>query len=195
MLKLALVVFGVGAFLMVFAEPVVTGLFSSTYAPSVWPFRIFLLFLPLRITVLDQVLASLGETRFIFTSHALALGVNVVLGSALMWSAGWLGPAIAATLTGYAYAALILVKISARLHVTPARLVPWAALGRIALVAAVAGVGSAPVFLLDVGNLPKLSAGLAAFVAMYLLGNFRIHSLTMNDLKALRPSLLMRVDR
>jgi O-antigen/teichoic acid export membrane protein len=60
MLKLALPVFAVAAFLMVFAEPVVVGLFSSEYANGVWPFRIFLLFVPMRITVLDQVLASLG---------------------------------------------------------------------------------------------------------------------------------------
>ena len=39
MLKLALPVFAVAAFLMVFAEPVVVGLFSSEYADSVWPFR------------------------------------------------------------------------------------------------------------------------------------------------------------
>jgi O-antigen/teichoic acid export membrane protein len=191
MLKLALVVFGVGAFLMVFAEPVVTGLFSSTYAPSVWPFRIFLLFLPLRITVLDQVLASLGETRFIFTSHALALGVNVVLGSALMWSAGWLGPAIAATLTGYAYAALILTKIGARLEVAPVRLVPWPALGRIALVAALAGAGSAPIALLDVGPVAKLGVGLLVFGTIYVLGSLRVHALTRHDLEAVRAWVLM----
>jgi O-antigen/teichoic acid export membrane protein len=176
---------------MVFAEPVVTGLFSSTYAPSVWPFRIFLLFLPLRITVLDQVLASLGETRFIFTSHALALGVNVVLGSALMWSAGWLGPAIAATLTGYAYAALILTKIGARLEVAPVRLVPWPALGRIALVAALAGAGSAPIALLDVGPVAKLGVGLLVFGTIYVLGSLRVHALTRHDLEAVRAWVLM----
>ena len=46
-----------------FAKPAVTTLFSSKYEASVWPFRIYLLFLPLRITVFGQVLVSLGETR------------------------------------------------------------------------------------------------------------------------------------
>ena len=63
MLKLALPVFAVAGFLMVFAGPIVQIAFSAQYAESVWPFRIYLLFLPLRITVWSQILAATGDTR------------------------------------------------------------------------------------------------------------------------------------
>jgi O-antigen/teichoic acid export membrane protein len=185
MLKLALPVFAVATFLMVFAEPVVVGLFSSAYEDSVWPFRIFLLFVPMRITVLDQVLASLGETKFVFKAQVGTMIVNIVLGYALVRNAGWLGPAIAAMFAGYLFAAVLTLEIRHQLNISLGRVAPWQGLSRIALVAILAAACSAAVALLGTDPLWKLSAGLVMFGAVYLIGNLKIKSITAGDLQTL----------
>jgi len=185
MLKLALPVFAVATFLMVFGEPVVVGLFSSAYEDSVWPFRIFLLFVPMRITVLDQVLASLGETKFVFKAQVRTMIVNIVLAYTLVRNVGWLGPAVAAALTGYLFEVLLLLEIRHRLNVSLARVVPWQGLSQIALVAILAAACSAAVALLGTGPLWKLSAGLVMFATVYLIGNLKIKSITAGDLETL----------
>jgi O-antigen/teichoic acid export membrane protein len=191
MLKLALPVFAVAAFLMVFAEPVVVGLFSSEYAAAVWPFRIFLLFVPMRITVLEQVLASLGETMFVFKAQVVTMIVHIVLGYTLIWNAGWLGPAIASVLTGYLFAALVIFAIRDRLNVSLGRLVPWRLLVRVALVAILAAACSATVALLGTSPLWKLGAGLVVFALVYLVGNLKTKSITADDLQTLWSWVLM----
>jgi O-antigen/teichoic acid export membrane protein len=191
MLKLALPVFAIAAFLMVFAEAIVVGLFSSEYADSVWPFRIFLLFVPMRITVLEQVLASLGETKFVFKAQVGTMIVNVVLGYMLVRNAGWLGPAIAAVLTGYLFAALLIFEIRHRLNVSLGRLVPWQLLVRVALVAILAAACSAAVTLLGTDSLWKLGTGLVVFAAVYLIGNLKTKSITAGDLQTLWSLVLM----
>jgi O-antigen/teichoic acid export membrane protein len=191
MLKLALPVFAVAAFLMVFAEPVVVGLFSSEYANSVWPFRIFLLFVPMRITVLEQVLVSLGETKLIFKAQVVTMIVNIVLGYALIRNGGWLGPAIAAVFTGYLFAAIVLFGIRDQLNVSLGRLVPWQLLVRVALVAILAAACSAGVVLLGTDPLWKLGAGLVVFAAVYLMGTLKTKSITAGDLQTLWGWVLM----
>jgi O-antigen/teichoic acid export membrane protein len=185
LLKLALPVFAVAAFLMVFAEPVVTGLFSSEYAASVWPFQIYLLLLPMRITVPGQVLASLGETKFVFKAMAASLIVNVVLGYMLIRSVGWLGPAFSAVCSGYLFATLIMLAIQNRLAVGVQRLMPWKALGRVALVAIVAALASLPVAFLPIGAVWKLGAGCVIYGAVYVMGNIKTNSITPRDIETL----------
>jgi O-antigen/teichoic acid export membrane protein len=191
MLKLALPVFAFAAFLMVFAEPVVVGLFSSEYAAAVGPFRVFLLFLPLRITMLEQVLASLGETRFVLRAQVVTMFVNIVLGYALIRTAGWLGPAIAALLAVYLFAGFVIFAIRSRLNVSLDRLVPWPQLVRVALVAILAAGCSGAVALLATHPLWKLAAGSAVFVIVYLMGNLKTKSITTDDLQTLWSWVLM----
>jgi O-antigen/teichoic acid export membrane protein len=181
--KLALPVFAVAAFLMVFAEPVVTGLFSSTYAASVWPFQIYLLLLPIRITIPGQVLASLGETKFVFKAMAASMIVNVVLGYILIRSIGWLGPAFSAVCSGYLFAILIMREIQKRLTVSLHQLMPWNALGRVALVAMLAAVASLPVALLPIAAVSKLGAGLIIYGAVYVIGNLKTNAITPSDIE------------
>ena len=190
MLKLALPVFAVAAFLIVVAGPVVVGMFSARYEASVGLFRIYLLFLVLRITVLEQVLAALGDTGFVFKAQSLALLVNVGLGYLLIRGVGWFGPAVAALFTGYFFGAMVMLRIRHRLQVEFRRLVPWQALGRVALVATLAAGCAAAVTLL--GNNPfwKVGAGLVVFTTIYILGNLQTRALTPGDLRTLWSSVL-----
>src|SRR5207247_8712823 len=109
MLNLGVLVFAVAAFLMVFAGPVITTLFGAQYADSAWPFRVYLLFLPLRITLFDQVLASLGDTRYVLKSQLAVLLVNIVLACILVRYVGWLGPAVSPLLAGYLVATMLVL--------------------------------------------------------------------------------------
>src|SRR4030095_14879998 len=136
---------------------------------SVWPFRIFLLFVPMRITILEQVLASLGETKFVFKAQVVTMIVNILFGYVLIRWIGWLGPALCAVLTGYVFAALITFEIRDRLNVSLNRLVPWQLLLRVGLVAILAAACSAAVALLGTSLLWTLGASLVVFVAVYLI--------------------------
>ena len=117
----------------------------------------------MRITVLEQVLASLGETKFVFKAQVVTMMVNIILGYMLIRKIGWLGPAIAAVFTGYLFAALIIFEIRKRLNVSLGRLVPWQLLARVGLVAILAAACSAAVALLGISPLWKLGAGLVDF--------------------------------
>ena len=185
MLKLALPVFGLAAFLMVFADSVVVSLFSNEYAESVWPFRIFLLFVPLRVTVLEQVLASLGETKLVFKAQVITMLVNIGVGYALMRDLGWLGPALAAVLTGYVFAVFVLVGIRRRLKVTLAQLVPWPRLGGVGLVALVSATASLPVTLLPIADVWKVGIGVLIYGAIYLACNLKTRAITTDDIQTL----------
>jgi O-antigen/teichoic acid export membrane protein len=191
MLKLALPVFAVAGFLLVVAGPVVVAMYSSKYADSVGLFRIYLLFLALRITVLEQVLAALGDTRFVFKAQAVALLVNVALGYLLMRAVGWFGPAISALFVGYLFGAMVMVRIRRRLNVGFGRLVPWLALGRVALVAVLAAGGAAAVTVLGSNPVWKVGAGFLVFATMYLLGNLWTGAVTAGDLRTVWSSVQM----
>jgi O-antigen/teichoic acid export membrane protein len=189
--KLALPIFGIATFFMVFAEPIVVGMFSSGYADSIGVFRVYLLFLPMHITVLYQVLASLGETKAILRAQVLSLSINVVFGYLLIRTLGWLGPAIAAVVSGYLFAILLIWEIKKRLNVKVSQLAPWKGLTRVGVVAIVAGLGSWPVMFLRIGSMWKLTLGLLVFSTIYLIGNLKINSITNVDLQILRGWISM----
>lgn len=181
--KVALPVFAVTAFLMVFAEPIVTGLFSAKYVESVWPFRIFLLFLPLRVTVLDYILAALGKTKVVFTAQLIAMAVNLLLGVVLIHTLGWWGAACSAVLSGYLQSTLLLRGICDRLEVQFWQAMPWRDLLKVAVVAVVAGLGSFPISLWSVGIFWQLGVGFLAFIILYGIGNLMIGAITIAELK------------
>jgi O-antigen/teichoic acid export membrane protein len=185
MRKLALLVFAVTGFLMVFAEPVVTGLFSAKYADSVWPFRTYLLFSPLRITVLDYVLAALGKTRSVFQAQLVAAIANAAFGYLLIQRIGWLGAAFCAVASGYLFSSLLIWQIQQRLQVSLGQIVPWADLAKVAWVAIAAGIGSFPVLFLPLGTVGKLGIGFLLYGTIYWLGNLKTQAMAAGEVKTL----------
>jgi O-antigen/teichoic acid export membrane protein len=191
MRKLALPIFAVIAFLMVFAEPVVTLLFSATYVDSVWPFRIYLLFSPIRITVLEYILAALGKTQAIFKAQLIAMIVNITLGYLSITTTGWIGAACSAVLAGYLFATLQLAQIRERLQVSWGDVMPWRDLGKVGLVAIATAICTLPISLLAVGSFWKLSLGLIAYVTVYIIGNLKIKTISVSEIQALTNWLLV----
>ena len=191
MLKLALPIFAVAGFLMVFADPIVRIAFSDQYAESIWPFRIYLLFLPLRITVWSQVLASTGDTRTVLTAQLKAMAFNIVLGYSLTRSVGWMGGAMAALLADYVFSALLLRQIGRRLQVGTRRMVPWVGLGRVALLAIVASLICFPLTRLDLPVVWELLAGFALFTTVYAVAARKANLITGDDILVLRRWLML----
>lgn len=191
MLKLALPIFAVAGFLMVFADPIVRIAFSDQYAESVWPFRIYLLFLPLRITVWSQVLASTGDTRSVLNAQLMAMALNIILGYSLIRSVGWMGGAVAALLADYVFSALLLRKIGQRLQVGVRRMVPWIGLGRVALLAVLASLTCLPIVQLGLPMVWELLAGFALFTTVYAVAARKAELITGDDILTLRRWLML----
>lgn len=183
MRKLALPVLAVTTFLMVFAEPVITGLFSAKYAASVWPFRIYLLFSPIRITVFDYILASLGKTQMVLKAQVIALVANVIIGFILLQTFGWTGAAASAVLASYLFIALLLNKIRERLGVSWKQVMPWRDLAMVGMVAIAAACGSLPILLLPVASFWQLLLGFLFYSTLYLFGNLATKAITMAEIQ------------
>lgn len=191
--KVALPVFAVTAFLMVFAEPIVTGLFSAKYVESVWPFRMFLLFLPLRITVLDYILAALGKTKVVLIAQLIAMGVNLLLGAVLIHTLGWWGAACSAVLSGYLQSTLLLRGISDRLGIHFWQAMPWQDLLKVAAVAIVAALGSLPISLLAIAAFWQIGIGFLIFMLLYGVGNLVTKAITIAELKRILERGMMKI--
>jgi len=191
MLKLALPIFAVAGFLMVFASPVVKLAFSAQYAESVWPFRVYLLFLPLRITVWSQILAATGDTRTVFKAQLQAMVLNVILGYTLTRSVGWMGGAVAALFADYVFSVLLLRQVGRRLEVTVRRMVPWGGLSRVALLSVVASVICLPIITLDLPVAWELLAGFTLFTTVYALAARKADLITSDDILTVRRWLTL----
>jgi len=136
--KTSLLVFPMAAFFFAFADEIVVVLFSSRYAESAVVFRILALVIPIRVATFNGPLTACGRTHLVTIGSVAALVAELALCLVLV---GWLGPAGAAVsvvASVYIVNSLNLWFIH-RLFGWPLRaLMPWAHLGKVLVVAAVA---------------------------------------------------------
>lgn len=99
--KSAMVLIPVTIFLMISAESFVQTLFSSKYADSVLPFRLYLLIVPVRIVTLGVFMTALGLNRIILYRAAVGLAVNAILGVLFVRWMGFIGAILATILSLY----------------------------------------------------------------------------------------------
>ena len=92
--KVAQLFFPLFVFCFIFAEPIITLLFTSQYTGGVEIFRIYLCLLPLRIVSYKTILIAAGETKPILTATTISFVASVVLGIALERALGFSGPAL-----------------------------------------------------------------------------------------------------
>jgi O-antigen/teichoic acid export membrane protein len=168
MRKQALLVIPLAVLLFLLADPFVTLLYSDRYHASVPVFRVYLALLVLRVATWGAVLNALGQTRTLLAGALLAFGTTAAVCLALVRPLGLLGPAVGAVVGPLAAAAFYLHRTGRVLGVPCRRVVPWAALGRVAAAAAAAALPVAPLAArLDdpVAALP-LAAAYAGFFTM-----------------------------
>ena len=124
---IALLVFGI----FVYAEDVVTILYSDKYLPGVNVFRVYTLNLLLRITYFGIILNASGNTKKILLCSILSLALNVVLNPLFYYFFGMICPAIA---TFIAILVILLIQLKMTTKVVGVgfkSIFPWASIGKV----------------------------------------------------------------
>ena len=161
--KVAYLFFPITAFLMVFGTSAVLLLFSRRYIESAPIFRIYLLLLPLRITVYGAVLMAAGESTAILTAAVGALALNAIIIYPLTRAWGLPGASVSTIIATYALAGWQLKKSIRVLEDSWSRVFPWSDLGRILGISVLSAVlaGAATSRMPD--GIGRLGAGLLIF--------------------------------
>jgi O-antigen/teichoic acid export membrane protein len=140
--KLAFVFFPLVGILIVNAFPLITLLYTKSYAASVPIFMIWSLSILGAAFQTDGVLRVFAENRWLMFTNFLRLAVVVSLMSWFLNSFHLTG-AVLVTLSGILMAKLcMLVRIKKLLQASLSQLLPWKALGAVLLVAMLAAVPS-----------------------------------------------------
>ncbi len=124
--------------MLVYAPDAVVFLYSEKYLDSVQIFRIYLLLLPLRVTVYGSLLLAAGKSRTIFVASVLGPVLAGVLIGMLMPVYGMTGAATAMVLSVYVVAGFLLVRTARLVGVSWEQSFPWRDLG-LTLAASAAG--------------------------------------------------------
>ncbi|MDP0501746.1 MAG: oligosaccharide flippase family protein [Verrucomicrobiota bacterium JB022] len=132
--------FPVTAGLIILAPEAMVLLFGDAYAASAIPFIIYLSILPTRIVRFDAVFMATGRSGLLFKRTVLFLILTVITNVIFV---RWMGPngaALATVLCTLVFAQPYnLFFLRRAFQATTAELLPWKALGKIALAAGIAG--------------------------------------------------------
>ena len=171
--RTAVVIFPVAAIVAVLSEQLMVLLFSEKYVDSTPIFQIFLLLLPIRISIYTYILRALGMSYHVLGVSVVGLAGNAALGWAMCLK---LGPSGAAwgTVSGELLVVIaILVMIWRRVQIPVSRLMPW---GRLLHLLLVLVVPTAVALLLNWslghGTVAMLVVGTAFSVLYYLLARY-----------------------
>ncbi|MBA7562523.1 lipid II flippase MurJ [subsurface metagenome] len=119
------IIWPVFTYLIVFADHLIPLVFKSDYIGAVMPFRVYLLMMPLRIASYGALILAIGRPRILFWSAFGALGLNFILNIVLVIKLGFIGPAIATTISTYFHVALLLFIITRELKIRLDELIPF----------------------------------------------------------------------
>ncbi|MEM9019215.1 MAG: oligosaccharide flippase family protein [Planctomycetota bacterium] len=170
----AMLFFPIVAFLIAFSTPFVTMMFSATYADSAVIFQVYVLAMLPRMTYYSYVLLGMGLSKEQFAGSILSLVTNICVSLGLIKLLGAikpelavLGPALGTVLADVVLAGYFLNRISAATQVGFGRVFPWTKLGKLAVVAALAGLICYPLQLLPIrASVLMLMLGAVAFATV-----------------------------
>lgn len=180
-LKTGAILIPLFAFLMVLAVPFLVFLFSSAYAESAGPFRVYLLLLPLRSATYSPLLLALGRSKLVAVVALFDVLLNLGLSILLIPRFSYLGPAIATVVATYAQAIFYLAATSRILGVPWRSVFPWGSAGRLLLLALLPALPLAAVARLSLGAFPLLLLGTLVYFLPTLLLLWRWGPLTETD--------------
>ncbi len=111
--------------LFVYAPEAMCLLYSEKYLPGMNVFRIYSIVLLLKCAYFGTVLNAIGQSRMIFYSSMIALGMNVVLNFVCYSIWGFQGPAIATLITTVLVAVFQLYASAKRTGISFRKIFPW----------------------------------------------------------------------
>ncbi len=138
--KNALIIFPFAALGLIFAQPLITLLYTDTYLASVPFFQVYLLNLPLRVATYGIIFMALKQTRFIMLNSLITLSLNLVLNLILVRLIGMMGAVIATVIVSWLSVGIYLYWMRHKLKLDLAELFPLKALLKTALVAALSAL-------------------------------------------------------
>lgn len=155
------------AFLVAFATPFVTMMFSATYADSATIFQVYVLAMVPRMTYYSYVLLGMGLSKDQLVGSVVSLVANVVVSIVLVKLIGVLGPAVGTVVADIALALYYLARIRKAAGVSFAQVFPWWRLGKLMATSAAAAALCYPVQWLPIeASLAVLALGGVVFIAV-----------------------------
>lgn len=172
--KCSLVIFPCFIFFFVTGFDFITLLYGREYSQAAWPFRIYLLSLPLKVAVYATLFRAAGKTGPIAKGAVIALVINAVVSISLV-SLGrkgfltFIGPAIGTVIATWCAWLYLLIKIRPVASVTFTSVMRWKELGQILIVSAVCGVVLWFIPLLQMPLLLKLIIQALIYLTVFLI--------------------------
>lgn len=111
--------------LFVYAPEAMSLLYSEKYLPGMNVFRIYCIVLLLKCAYFGTVLNAVGQSKMIFYSSIIALGMNVILNFVCYFIWGFQGPAIATLITTILVAVFQLYASAKRTKISFREIFPW----------------------------------------------------------------------
>ena len=125
-IKCALILLPVMAFLLCLAPEVMRFLFSAAYEESAAPFRVYLLVLPIRTLTFGAILMATGNSRYVLVASILTLVANAILTWLAILSFGMIGAAFATVASVYfVNVPYMTARIQIVLRQPLSKLFPW----------------------------------------------------------------------
>jgi O-antigen/teichoic acid export membrane protein len=171
----AILLFPVLAFLFVFAEEVISLIYTSQYVDGAQPMRMYLLGLVGQALVVNNLLITLAQGGFQMRLNGFFLPIAIVLSLLGASAFGLIGAALGSAVTQWGSHLLSIRHVSRVSKVEAARLIDWPALIHFALGAVLAGVlANFVVRAVDAwSQSTQLLIGALVFSLVYILTVFR----------------------
>jgi len=168
MLKCALILIPVMAFLLCMAPELMRLLYGAKYEGSAAPFRVYLLLLPVRTLTFGAILMATGNSRYTLYQTMIGLTGKVIITCLAIPLFGALGAAIASVATTYCITIPYLLIVLRRILRQPiAGLFPWGGLSKVFLASfAPLSVVAIILHVLPVSDLTSLAIGGLAHLAV-----------------------------
>lgn len=170
--KSSLILYPCFAFFMVIGMDLMVFLYGNQYVMAGWPFRIYLLGLPLRVVFYSSILRAFGETKSIAISVFLSLACNIVVSLTLVFIGkgtllAFMGPSIGTVIAALISGGYLLFKTSQITKISIKHVMRWKELGLILLVSSLAGLIIWLIPLPNMAIILKLFIQAASFIIIF----------------------------
>ncbi len=192
--KTSLILLPIFAFLLLFAKPFITFLFTEQYLKSAFIFQIYLFMLPARLGADGgAILQASGKTRPLLIGSSLYLILNIPLNLAFIYIVGLPGPAIATAIINLLGAAYILYFVYPLIKLPLSKLLPWKMIFQIGFICLLSAVIVAPLSLLLESKIILLSSAGLLFLLIFFPITLITGCLRRDDIDLIKRWLLRGV--
>lgn len=187
--KLGLILFAITAFLLIAARDVISIFFPEAYILAASVLMIYLLLLPIGVTYYASIFMATGRTAIIFKVSVITLALNFFANYAFIQLFDMMGfniifgPPVATVLVTYVVAFVFISSIRYELNTDFENVFPWGEVGKLALIALIAGAVTYLVYFYLAPLLPLIRVVVAGliFLALYISLAVWLKSFTKGD--------------